>query len=260
MAHYNVSFAGAGRVAGALCREMHFSGINIRQIVSESETNGKPLADSCKALWSSDLIFHDPADVIIVAVPDQRLHQVLNSIKCPGNTLVAHTAGSFGLDLFPEGIKNKGVFYPLQTFSKGRRISFRDLPFFIEASDHQTTGTLRKLAETLGGKVYLVNTEHRRMLHMAAVFVCNFANHMLTAGKEITSRAGLSFEVLEPLIRETISKALEMGPEKSQTGPAVRNDQNTIAKHIDLLSFSPELQEIYKEVTQSIIEHYKKSS
>ena len=134
------------------------------------------------------------------------------------------------------------------------------MPFFIEASDNQTTGTLKKLAETLGGKVYLVNTEHRRMLHLAAVFVCNFTNHMLTAGKEITSKAGLSFEVLEPLIRETISKALEMGPEKSQTGPAVRNDQNTIAKHMDLLSFSPELQEIYKDVTKSIIKHYKKDS
>jgi hypothetical protein len=83
---------------------------------------------------------------------------------------------------------------------------------------------------------------------------------MLTAGKEITLKAGLSFDVLKPLINETISKAMENGPEISQTGPSVRNDQNTIAKHMDLLSFSPELQKIYKEVTQSIIEHYKKSS
>jgi predicted short-subunit dehydrogenase-like oxidoreductase (DUF2520 family) len=260
MAHYNVSFAGAGRVAGALCREMHSAGINIRQIVSESVTNGKFLADSCKASWSSDLIFYDPVDIIIVAVPDHKLHQVLNSIKCPGNALVVHTAGSFGLDLFPEEMKNKGVFYPLQTFSKGRKISFRDLPIFVEASDPQTTSTLKKIAEVLGGKVYIVNTEHRRMLHLAAVFVCNFTNHMLTAGKEIISKAGLSFEVLEPLIRETISKALEIGPEVSQTGPALRNDQNTIAEHMDLLSFSTEFQEIYKEVTQSIIEYYKKSS
>lgn len=260
MAHYNVSFAGAGRVAGALCKEMHSCGINIRHIVSQSGTNGKPLADSCQASWSSDLIFHDPVDIIIVAVPDNRLHQVLTSIKCPDNTLVTHTAGSFGLDLFPERMKNKGVFYPLQTFSKGRRISFRDLPFFVEASDAQAAGTLKKLAEILGGKVYIVDNEHRRMLHLAAVFVCNFTNHMLTAGKEITSKAGLSFEVLEPLIKETISKALKEGPEISQTGPAVRNDLNTIAKHMDLLSFSPELQKVYEEVTQSIIEHYKKSS
>ncbi len=258
MAHYNVSFAGAGRVAGALSIEMHCSGININQIVSESGKYGKPLADACKASWSSELIFHDPVDIIIVAVPDHKLPEIINSIKCPENTLVAHTAGSFGLDLFPDRMKHTGVFYPLQTFSKGRKIRFRDLPFFVEASDPQMTGILQKLAEKIGGKVYLVDTEHRKILHLAAVFVCNFTNHMLTAGKELTSKAGLSFEVFEPLIKETISKALENGPDLSQTGPAVRNDQNTIAKHMNLLSFSPEFQKIYKEVTQSIIEHYKK--
>ncbi len=257
MAHYNVSFAGAGRVAGALCMEMHCSGINIRQIVSESGTNGKPLADACNASWSSDLIFHDPLDILIVAVPDHKLHSVLNSIKCPDDTLVVHTAGSFGLDLFPDRMKHTGVFYPLQTFSKGRKIIFRDLPFFVEASDQQMTGKLKKLAEKIGSKVYFVDTEHRKMLHLAAIFVCNFTNHMLTAGKEMSSRAGLSFEVLEPLIKETISKAIDNGPDLSQTGPALRNDQNTIAKHMDLLSFSPDLQKIYKDVTQSIIEYYK---
>jgi predicted short-subunit dehydrogenase-like oxidoreductase (DUF2520 family) len=258
MEHYNVSFAGAGRVAGALCRKMHSSGINIRQVVSETEASGKPLAGSCKASWSSALIFYDPVDIIIVAVPDHKLQEVLNSIECPDYTLVVHTAGSFGLDLFPERMKHKGVFYPLQTFSKERRISLIDLPFFIEASDPQMSGMLKKLAKMLGGKVYSVDTEHRKMLHLAAVFACNFTNHMFTAGKEIASRAGLSFEILEPLIKETVAKALANGPELSQTGPAIRNDRNTIAKHMELLSFSPELQKIYKEVTESIIEHNKK--
>ena len=259
MTQYNVSFAGAGRVAGALCTEMYYSGINIRHIVSETGTFGKSLAESCKASWSPDLVFSDPVDVIIVAVPDHKLEEVLGKIKCPGNALIAHTAGSYGLDLFPGSMKNTGVFYPLQTFSKGRQISFRDLPFFIEASDRQMAGMLKTLAEMLGGKVWFVDAEHRRMLHLAAVFVCNFINHMLTAGKEITSRAGFSFEVLEPLIKETINKALENGPDQSQTGPAIRNDQNTVAKHMDLLSFSPELQKIYREVTKSITEHYKKN-
>jgi predicted short-subunit dehydrogenase-like oxidoreductase (DUF2520 family) len=259
MAQYNVSFAGAGRVAGALCREMHCRGININQIISETGKDGKPLAGECKASWSSDLIFNDPADIIIVAVPDHKLYHVLNTIRCPANTIVAHTAGSFGLDLFPDRIKHKGVFYPLQTFSKGRKISFENLPFFIETSEQLTSVMLRNLAEALGGKVYSVDYEHRKLLHLAAVFACNFTNHMLTAGQEITSKAGFSFDVLEPLIKETISKALENGPDVSQTGPAIRNDQNTIAKHMDLLSFSPELQRIYKEVTQSIIEYYKKT-
>ncbi|OFY45310.1 MAG: hypothetical protein A2Z69_02235 [Bacteroidetes bacterium RBG_13_44_24] len=258
MAHYNVSFAGAGRVAGALCMEMHCSGITIRQIVSETAKNGKSLAGKCKASWSSDLVFYEPVDIIIVAVPDHRLTEVLKNIRCPGTARVAHTAGSFGIDMFPETIGHKGVFYPLQTFSRERKISFRDLPFFIEASDMKTSGILKGLAEKLGGKVYTVDAEHRKMLHLAAVYACNFTNHMLTAGKEIALKAGFSFEVLEPLIRETISKALEKGPDNSQTGPAVRNDQNTIGKHLDLLSFSPELQKVYRVVTESIIHHYKK--
>jgi len=258
MTLYSLSFAGAGRVAGALCREMYSKGINIRHIVSESQTGAKVLADECGASYSTSLSFDEPADIIMVAVPDHRLKEVLSSIECPENTLVAHTAGSFGLEVFPSRLKHTGVFYPLQTFSKNRKISFSDLPFFLEASSSEKEAMLKNLAESIGGKVYVVDKEHRKLLHLAAVFVCNFVNHILTAGKEITTRAGFSYEVLEPLIAETVSKAMELGPDHSQTGPAVRNDKNTIAKHIDLLSFSPELQNIYKEVTESIIKYYKK--
>jgi len=256
MDHYNISFAGAGRAGSAVCRELFNSGFRIELVVSETESNGRSLADSCKALWSSDLVFPDSTQVIIVAVPDQRLKSILDDIKCHPDTLVVHTAGSFGLEVFPERIRKKGVFYPLQTFSKNRNVSFRGLPFLLESSDNQSSVMLTNLAESIGGKVYFVDTEHRKILHLAAVFVCNFTNHMLTEGKDVAARAGFSFEVLVPLINETISKALMIGPEKSQTGPAIRNDQNTIEKHLELLSFSPELQRIYKEMTQSIIKYY----
>jgi predicted short-subunit dehydrogenase-like oxidoreductase (DUF2520 family) len=259
MAQHNISFAGAGRVAGALCMEMYYTGFNIELIVSESEKNGRSIADSCKALWSPDLIFPDSTDVIIVAVPDQRLKSVLGTLKCRPETLVAHTAGSIGIDVFPDQIKRKGIFYPLQTFSKERKVVFKDLPFLLESSDKQSSAVLENLAECIGGKVHFVNTEHRRMLHLAAVFVCNFTNHMLTEGKEVALKAGFPLEVLAPLIKETISKAMDIGPENSQTGPAVRNDQNTIEKHLELLSFSPELQRIYSEMTRSIIKYYQKS-
>ncbi|MCX6253038.1 MAG: DUF2520 domain-containing protein [Bacteroidia bacterium] len=259
MIKHNVSFAGAGKVAGALCKELYHTGFRIDLIVSQTESNGRSLADSCKASWSSDLIFPESSDVIIVAVPDHRLKSVLGKIKCRPDTLVAHTAGSFGLNIFPEQIKRKGIFYPLQTFSKERKVNFKDLPFLLESSDKQSSALLANLVESIGGKVHFVDNEHRRMLHLAAVFVCNFTNHMLTQGKDIVLKAGFPFEVLEPLIKETISKAIEIGPENSQTGPALRNDQNTIEKHLELLSFSPELQKIYSEMTQSIINYYKKS-
>jgi predicted short-subunit dehydrogenase-like oxidoreductase (DUF2520 family) len=257
MIRFNLSFAGAGRVAGALCREMCYMGHNILQIVSESAANGKPLAEECKAYWSQELIFRDTTDIIIVAVPDSKLEDVLMSINCPDQTIVAHTAGSHGLDVFPGRFKRTGVFYPLQTFSKDRKVNFTDMPFLLEASDTYTGEILERLAKSVEGKVHFIDADSRRKTHLAAVFVCNFTNHMLTAGKRVISEAGLTFELLESLIKETISKALENGPEASQTGPAVRNDLNTIEKHLKLLSFSPGLQKLYNEVTHSIMEYYK---
>jgi predicted short-subunit dehydrogenase-like oxidoreductase (DUF2520 family) len=259
MAHSNISFAGAGRVAGALCREMFRAGFKILQIVSENDANGRLTAGSCGAEWSSALDFNDSNDIIIVAVPDHRLKEVLSGIRCSSRTLIVHTAGSCGLEVFPSRIEKTGVFYPLQTFSIGREVSLKDLPFFIEAKDESSRQTLVTLAETLGGKAFFADSESRKLLHVSAVFVNNFTNFMLTEGIEIASRAGFSPEILEPLIRETINKALENGPSSSQTGPAIRNDIDTIKKHIELLSFSPDLQKLYSEVTQSILKHYKTS-
>ena len=248
----NISFAGAGRVADALCKELFRSGYRIDKVVSETEVSGKSLANSCKAAWSSSLEFPDSTNVIIVAVPDHRLKSVLDELKCRPGTLVAHTAGSLGLDIFPEKINHKGIFYPLQTFSKNRTVIFSEIPFFLESSDDESSVILRNIAESITGKVHFVSTEQRRMLHLAAVFACNFTNHMLTVGREVALKAGFSFEILAPLINETISKAMDCGPENSQTGPAVRHDRNTIEKHLELLSFSPELQRIYNEMTSSI--------
>jgi len=258
MNQYSISFAGAGRVAGALCRELSSTGYKIELIVSESIDSCRSLAECCNALWSQELIFPDSADVIIVSVPDHRLKGVLDRLRCGAHTLVAHTAGSIGLDVFPERIARKAIFYPLQTFSKERRVDFQDLPFFLESSDKKSSTTLEEIAKSIGGKVYYADTEHRMTLHLAAVFACNFTNHMLTVGKEVALKSGFPFEILVPLINETILKAIELGPEKSQTGPAVRNDKNIIEKHLKLLSFSSDMQRTYSDMTRAIIEYHKK--
>jgi predicted short-subunit dehydrogenase-like oxidoreductase (DUF2520 family) len=252
MIQQNISFTGAGKVATALCRELFNAKYNIDLIVSESEKSGLLLSDSCRASWSGEPVFPDSTQIIIVAVPDQKLKNVLCKIECSSETLVVHTAGSISMDVFPDRIKRKGIFYPLQTFSKERKIVFNNLPFLLESSDKQSSVVLKKLAESIGGKAYFVDNEHRKMLHLAAVFSCNFTNHMLTIGKDITLKSGFPFEILRPLVEETISKAMELGPENSQTGPAVRNDKNTIRKHLELLSFDPELQKIYNGMTRSI--------
>ena len=252
----NISFAGAGNVAEALCKIMYKSDHRIDLIVSETKHNGTLLAHECNASWSNELNFPDSTNIIIVAVPDKRLEGVLSKIKCNDETLVVHTAGSIGQDVFPDRIKLKGILYPLQTFTKNHQPDFIDLPFFIESQDVNSSGILKNLAESIGGKAFFADFEQRQKLHLAAVFAGNFTNHMLTIGKELALNAGFDFAMLEPLIKETIAKALEIGPDVSQTGPAIRNDQNTIKKHLELLSFSPGLQQIYSEISRSIIEYY----
>jgi len=257
MTNLKISFAGAGNVAATLCRAFYTSGIPIDRIVTPTEEKGKALAEDCNASWSDDLYFGRSTGVLIVAVPDHTLNDVLNSIICPQECVVAHTAGSFGLDVFPPAIKKRGVFYPFQTFTAGRKINTAAIPFLLEASDDDTAQRLRYLASALGSKAAFMDTDTRKMLHLAAVFVCNFTNHLLTAGKKITSEAQLDFNILEPLVNETVAKAFDSGPDLSQTGPAIRNDLNTIEKHLKLLSFSPELQKLYNELTESIRKHYK---
>jgi predicted short-subunit dehydrogenase-like oxidoreductase (DUF2520 family) len=199
-------------------------------------------------------------DIIVIAVPDRSISSLLADLKCGDETIVVHTAGSYGLELFSGSVKRFGVFYPLQTFSEGRRIDFNEIPVFIESNDQESQTVLASLAESLGCRPMFSDTEHRRLLHVAAVFVSNFTNYMLTSGELISERAGFSYEVLKPLINETIKKSMEQGPSSSQTGPAVRFDYNTLEKHLELLSFSPELQNVYEEISRSVMNFYKQQA
>lgn len=260
MRNYRISFIGAGKVAGSLCLEMFKSGFEIRKVVSKSEQNCRRLAQSCNASWSVDLDFTDGSDIIIVAVPDDQIKGILSKIKCDENAIIVHTAGSVGLDVFPSHLKHFGVFYPLQTFSNERILTFSQINFFIESNDPDTSMVLKEVADYLGVKSHIINTENRRLLHVAAVFVNNFTNFMLISGKGLAKKAGQPFDVLKPLITETVLKAFDKGPENSQTGPAVRSDRGTIKTHLKLLSFSPDLQNIYREITKSIMRFNNKHS
>lgn len=256
MVQYRISFIGAGKVSKALMRALYNSGHIIREIMSRSGINSRILSEMYNAIPKEDYTFSGEADIIIVAIPDDELAGVLGEIECSENVIVVHTAGSLGLEIFPPSLNHQGVFYPLQTFSDDRAIDLKNVPFFIEASDQYTAGVLTNLAGSIGGKVRFITTGTRKLLHVAAVFVSNFTNYMLTSGNRIMIEAGLDFEYLEPLVKETIFKALEKGPEDSQTGPAVRLDMGTIERHTSLLSFSPELQSLYTHITQSIINYY----
>ena len=150
-----------------------------------------------------------------------------------------------------------GVFYPMQTFSKQREVNFQEVPFFVEAKRPEDVEFLKAVAATLSEKVYEASSEQRKSLHLAAVFICNFTNHMYALAADLLEKYNLPFDVMLPLIDETARKVHELAPRDAQTGPAVRYDENVMNNHLAMLVDSPALQEIYKLMSKSIHEHHQ---
>ena len=186
------------------------------------------------------------AMVTILAVSDDAIATISSNIK---NSLVVHTSGSFSM----EALKNsthKGVFYMLQTFSKEKEIDFSAVPFCLEAENDEDYLLLERVARTIGVKIYAVNSKQRKALHVAAVFVNNFTNHLYAIGNDICEKNQVPFEILHPLIQETSEKIKILSPKKAQTGPAIRNDERTIKNHLEGLP--KDQRKIYKLITQAI--------
>lgn len=198
------------------------------------------------------------ADVYIVSVKDSALQEVISKVTAkvtPSSwrgqgeaPVFAHTAGSMPMSLFEGFAMRYGVLYPMQTFSKERRVDFREIPVFIEAN---TGALLRQLAESISDHVYELSTEQRKYLHLAAVFACNFANHCYALSADVLAQVGLPFDVMLPLIDETARKVHELHPLDAQTGPAVRYDENVMQAQQQLLS-NPLIRDIYQKMSQSI--------
>jgi predicted short-subunit dehydrogenase-like oxidoreductase (DUF2520 family) len=203
--------------------------------------------------FTTDVSKIKDADLYIIAIPDDSI-TAFSEILPLKNKLVVHTSGSVSMDALSE--KNrKGVFYPLQTFSKNRAVNFKNIPICIEATEATDLNLLINLGKTLSEKVVEINSEERSKLHLAAVFVNNFVNHLYAIGDDILSKNKLSFDLLQPLIEETASKIITLSPSKVQTGPASRGDQKTIEKHLHLLKEGPNWV-LYEQLTKSITKKY----
>ena len=147
-----------------------------------------------------------------------------------------------------------GVFYPLQSFTKGKKVDFEEVPFLLESEDEGTLQRLKKVAKSLSPLVHTLRHKEREAVHVAAVFASNFTNHMLRIAEEILHRQGLDREILKPLIIESISKSLQLGAKKAQTGPAIREDYETLEAHHHFLAYNEQLAEIYRLISQDIID------
>lgn len=250
----NITIIGSGNVSQHLIDAFAKNkAINIIQVFSRNQKQIIPNIDSSKI--TNDLNALAEADLYIIAVSDDAIANVSSQLPFE-NRLVVHTSGSAPLTALDD--KNrKGVFYPLQTFTKGKSIDFKTVPFCLETQFEEDYELLEKAASSISDNLYSINSHQRRALHVAAVFVNNFTNYLYQLGNDICQENHVSFDILKPLILETAQKLLVLSPKDAQTGPAKRNDFSTIEAHESFLSDENQ-STIYKILTQSIQNHGKK--
>jgi predicted short-subunit dehydrogenase-like oxidoreductase (DUF2520 family) len=251
----NVVIIGAGNVATHLSIAIRNADYNIIQVYSRQIDNAVLLASLLGVEATDNLEEIDrSADIYLIAVSDSAIEKVVAQL--PGlKGVVAHTSGSMDMDLL-EKFDNYGVFYPFQTFTKEKQLRVSEVPLLLEASSPRAEKVLLELAGDISNKVQLSNARMRKALHISAVFACNFVNHMYALAGELLEKEGLSFTLLEPLIRETTQKALTMSARDAQTGPARRKDRVVMNRHIETLNDKSFHREIYTLVSESIMKMY----
>ena len=247
----NIVFIGAGNLATSLAKEMYRHELHISQVYSRTEESASLLARQLNCPWTTSIDEITPdADWYIFSVKDDALAKLISDLK-PNNGLWLHTAGSMPAHVFEGFTKRYGVIYPLQTFSKKREVNFSRIPLILEANNTDDLEELKRVSGLLTEDIRTLNSEERKQIHLAAVFACNFANHMWSLAWKILEDKNIPPEILIPLVEETAAKIQELPPAQAQTGPAVRYDRNVIDKHIDLLK-DENMKTIYQLLSQSI--------
>ncbi|WP_300702028.1 Rossmann-like and DUF2520 domain-containing protein [Bacteroides sp.] len=250
----SIVFIGAGNLATNLAKALYRKGFRIVQIYSRTKESAVSLAEAVEAEYTTDLssIVND-AQLYIVSLKDAAFVQLLPEIIAgKKNALWVHTAGSIPMNIWEGQAERYGVFYPMQTFSKQREVDFREIPIFVESHSAEDTLFLKDIASVLSEKVHEATSEQRKNLHLAAVFTCNFTNHMYALAADLLKKYQLPFDVMLPLIDETANKVHEMEPREAQTGPAVRYDENVINRHLQMLADEPHMQELYRLISENI--------
>jgi predicted short-subunit dehydrogenase-like oxidoreductase (DUF2520 family) len=249
----NIILLGSGNVATHLGIALKNSNYTIVQVYSKSIENAKVLANKLDAQFTNNLSKLKSTDLIIVCINDDAILSVLSQIK---NTAIVHTSGSIGLDVFKEKFSNFGVFYPLQTFNKEVDIAISEIPFCIEGNSLGFEKQLIKIAKALSNNVVKMNSQQRKQLHIAAVFACNFSNHMYSIADDLLAKKNIDFKILLPLIRKTNANLENYRPKEVQTGPAKRKDTAIIQEHIATIKEN-EIKELYHRISDNIIKYHE---
>jgi predicted short-subunit dehydrogenase-like oxidoreductase (DUF2520 family) len=245
-----INIIGSGNMAWFLADSFAKTDVSISDIFSRNKEQGQLLADACNANFVNDVAcLDDNADITFIALRDDDIALVANQLKT--TSIVAHCSGMLSMDAL-SAHKDRAVFYPLQTITKNDLPNASHIPICLEANNTETLRIVESLADKISHHVHFINSEQRQYYHLAAVMVNNFTNHLYVLADDLLTKQNLSFDLLKPLISETARKACISKPLNNQTGPAKRDDRNTIKKHLNLLNQNKELKELYEKITQSI--------
>ncbi len=248
-----ITLIGSGNVATHLGAALKNAGHQIVQVYSRNADSSALLAYHLKGEAISSWADINPdTDLFVISIKDDAIEEVASSLAAHQMPIV-HTSGATSLATLQKYTTKAGVFYPLQTFSKSKEVNFKTVPMCIEASNEDLENLLKQLASTISNSVYTVSSEQRKILHLAAVFACNFPNYLYHASQQLLAQHQLDFNLLRPLILETADKVQQHLPAAVQTGPAVRNDQKTMTAHLTLLNGNEEQTTIYNLLSQAII-------
>lgn len=247
-----VSVIGTGNVGSHLIKAfLNSTSCKLVQVYSRKKKKIEHLEGSVSV--TTELSKLKPSDVTLIAVSDDAIKLVADSIP-KSSTLLVHTSGTVGLRAL-DSHDNIGVFYPLQSISSEKKVNFRKVPFCLETRNDVSLLVLEKLAGAISNNVYFIDSEQRKKIHLAAVFVNNFTNHMVQQAANICEDYNVPFDILKPLLKETFKKLKTQSPLDAQTGPARRKDYKTIKSQLNQLN--DQQKEIYKTITDSIIKTYK---
>ena len=246
----SITIIGSGNVASHLITAFgNCNTISVKQVYSRAKIDFELPANTELIHNLSEL---KPADLVIISVSDSAITEVSTQIKIP-NQLVAHTSGSMDMNILDDSLR-KAVFYPLQTFSKSKNIDFSEVPIAVETHHENDLELILAVANSLSAKVFKINSIQRKNIHIAAVYVNNFTNHLYKIANDIADEHQFPFEILLPLIDETTEKIHHLKPKDAQTGPAKRHDDVTINSHLQSIN-NKMYQDIYQLLTKSIQEN-----
>lgn len=247
---------GTGNVASVLGYRLQKAGHELVQLYGRTTASVQQLAAELdtEACWVYDSM-NTEADAYIIAVADTAIAEVAAQLKPHPKALVVHTAGSISINVLAGRFEWYGVLYPLQSVKAGRANNL-EIPLLIDAGSAEAMAKLEALAHSLSNTVKQADDSYRNRMHVAAVFSNNFTNYLLGVAQRYCINENLDFQLLWPLIRETVERLPYVNPELSQTGPARRNDQPTITRHLDLLEAYPDAKQLYQQLTQSIRQWY----